>query len=64
MATLSNFRQQTKNKNPWYQQIVVVAKDIASGAGNYGSISGPVKSDAMSPAARHRCDVSSELYCL
>ena len=27
----------------------------------WGSIPGPVKSDTVSPTARHRCDVSSEL---
>ena len=27
----------------------------------WGSIPGPIKSDAVSPTARHRCDVSSEL---
>ena len=27
------------------------------------SITGPVKSDLVSPAARHCCDVSSELCC-
>ena len=29
--------------------------------GSVGSIPGSVKSDKMSPSARHRCDVSSEL---
>ena len=33
--------------------------DIAPGAG--GLIPGPVKSDTVSPTARHRCDISSEL---
>ena len=28
-----------------------------------GSIHGPVKSDTVSPSARLRCDVSSELRC-
>ena len=28
-----------------------------------GSIAGSVKSDAVSPTARHRCDVSFELCC-
>ena len=29
----------------------------------FGSILGPLKSDTVSPTARHRCDVSSELCC-
>ena len=29
----------------------------------WGSIPGSVKSDVVSPSARHRCDVSSELCC-
>ena len=36
----------------------LVVKDIATGAGDLGSIPGPVKSDAVLPTARHRCDVS------
>ena len=28
-----------------------------------GSLPGSVKSDTVSPAVRHRCDVSSELCC-
>ena len=28
-----------------------------------GFIPGPVKTDKLSPTARHRCDVSSELCC-
>ena len=26
----------------------------------WGSVPGPVKSDTVSPTARHRCDISSE----
>ena len=43
------------------KQISVVVLDIATGAGD--SIPEPVKSATVSPIARHRCDVSSELCC-
>ena len=45
----------------WLVNIVV--NDIAIGAGGLGSIPGTMKSDTVSPTARHRCDVSSELCC-
>ena len=32
-------------------------------AGSLGSIPGPVESNAVSPMARCRCDVSSEMCC-
>ena len=37
-----------------------MVKDVARG---HGFDSGEVKSDPVSPTARHRCDVSSELCC-
>ena len=36
---------------------------IILGAGGLGSLIGPVKSNTVSPTARPRCDVSSELCC-
>ena len=41
----------------------VVLKDIALSAEVLGSLLKPVKSDALLPTARYRCDVSSELCC-
>ena len=35
----------------------------AIGAGGLASIPGPVKSDTVSPTARHRCNVTLELCC-
>ena len=40
-----------------------VIRDVDVGAGGFGSIPRPVKSDTVSSPARHRCDVLSELYC-
>ena len=34
-------------------------KNIAIAAGSLGSLPSPVKSDTVSPTARHRCDASS-----
>ena len=39
----------------------MVVEDIAVGAEGLGFITGPVKLDAVSPTARHRFDVSSQL---
>ena len=44
------------------RQDCAVLNDIAIGAGGIRSIPGPVKSDTMSPTARHCCDVSLKLY--
>ena len=41
-----------------YWLIGIVVQDIAIGAED---ITGPVKSVTVSPTARHRCDVSSQL---
>ena len=40
-----------------------VFKHIATGAVSLGFNSRLVKSGTVSPTARHRCDVSSELCC-
>ena len=40
-----------------------MVEDTATDAEIWASILGPVKSDAMSPKARRRCNVSSELCC-
>ena len=41
----------------WCSETLVSAREVLS------LIPGPVKSNTMSPTARHRCDVSSELCC-
>ena len=41
----------------------VVSEHITISPRDLGSIPGPVISDTVSPTARHRCDVSSELCC-
>ena len=41
-----------------------MAKAVAAGVRELmSSIFGSVESNTVSPMARHRCDVSSELYC-
>ena len=40
-----------------------IVEHITIGSGGLGSIPGSVKSDTVSPTARHRYDVSSELCC-
>ena len=41
----------------------VVVEDTAVGEEDHGSIPGPFNLVTVSPMARHRCDVSSELCC-
>ena len=36
---------------------------VVIGAEGSGFVSRSIKSDTVLPSARHRCDVSSELYC-
>ena len=43
--------------------VSLVINHIAIGTEVLGMIPGPVKSNTMSPTARRRCDVSSELCC-
>ena len=54
ITNLTNTMQLLITRNDWLKTSLMV-REV------WGLITGPVKSDAVSPTARHRSDVSSEL---
>ena len=57
------FRHQIEINNYSSKIFGVMVENSAVGAGGLGLIPRPVKSDTVSPTARHRSHVSSELCC-